>query len=87
MAIEQGNTLHVVSSNPHLRQLHLFSLISQLCAPRRDRPDSDNCRLIVDSRLAWAVEPIDGGSSWLYVPEGARVRKVADCLVLTPFES
>jgi hypothetical protein len=41
------------------------------------------CRLIVDSRLSWAVEPIDGDTSWLYLPKPARMRQQAGVWVLT----
>jgi hypothetical protein len=39
-----------LATNPHLRQLPFFSLISTLCPPRHRRQDSDLCRLIIDSR-------------------------------------
>jgi len=77
------SAVHAFPSNQHLRQLQLFCLISQLCAPRQSRPDADICRLIVDSRLPWAVEPIDGNTSWLYIPEAAHAKTLAGCLVLT----
>jgi len=64
------------------RESQLFSLISVLCTTRNPRPKSDVCRLIVDSRLQWAIEPIDADTSWLYLTETARVRKIAGCLVL-----
>jgi len=64
------------------RESQLFSLISVLCTTRNPRPKSDVCRLIVDSRLQWAVEPIDANTSWLYLTETARVRNLAGCLVL-----
>ena len=83
MAVQQGKPLHIRSSNRPLRQRQLFNLISQLCEARRAHFAPGRCRLIVDSRLAWAVEPIDGERAWLYLPETARVRKVAGCLVLT----
>ncbi|TDR73357.1 hypothetical protein [Paludibacterium purpuratum] len=44
---------------------------------------SDECRLIVDSRLEWAFEPIDANTSWMYLPRATQVREVAGCLVLT----
>jgi len=53
-----------------------------LCTTRNPRPKSDVCRLIVDSRLPWAFEPIDANTSWLYLTECARVRNLAGCLVL-----
>jgi hypothetical protein len=40
-------------------------------------------RLIVDSRIAWASEPIDGNRSWLYVPEAAHAKQLAGCTILT----
>jgi hypothetical protein len=83
MAVQDRSAFHAVSTNPHQRQLLLFSLISQLCAPRPSVPDSDFCRLIVDSRLDWGVEPIDANTSWLYLPRAARARQLAGCLVLT----
>ena len=83
MARTESNAIHRISSNQHFQQQQLFSLISMLCAPRRAGRDSDVCRLIVDSRLQWAVEPIDGESSWLYLPEAAYTRKIAGCMVLT----
>ena len=83
MAVCDTTTVELLSSNQPLRQRQLFSLISVLCEPRQRRSKSDLCRLVVDSRLQWAVEPIDGNSSWLYLPEAARTRKVAGCLVIT----
>ena len=83
MANAECNSVHSFSSNKHLRQQHLFSLISALCAPRRSLPETDMCRLIVDSRLSWAVEPIDGDTSWLYLPKPARMRQQAGVWVLT----
>ncbi|TDR81524.1 hypothetical protein [Paludibacterium purpuratum] len=83
MATRNGNAVPISSSNPDSRQQQLLSLISMLCLPRGSRPNSDECRLIVDSRLPWAFEPIDGGTSWLYLPQAAQARKLAGCLVLT----
>jgi hypothetical protein len=83
MAEVEFNSVHDLSSNQYLRQLSLFSLISQLCPPRQSRPDAGLCRLILDSRLHWAIEPIDGNTSWLYLPQAAHVKKLAGCLVLT----
>jgi hypothetical protein len=83
MANRDSNAIQCFSSNQHLRELQLFSLISTLCAPRQSRPASDMCRLIVDSRLQWAVEPIDGNTSWLYLPHAAHARQLAGCTVLT----
>jgi hypothetical protein len=83
MAKVECNSVHSFFSNQPLRQQQLFSLISTLCAPRQCIPESDLCRLIVDSRLPWAVEPVDGSSSWLYLPEAARARYVAGVMVLS----
>ncbi|TDR82862.1 hypothetical protein [Paludibacterium purpuratum] len=83
MVVIDSKTVPVFSQNPDSRQQQLFSLISMLCTPRRSRPNSDECRLIVDSRLPWAFEPIDGNTSWLYLPQAAQARKLAGCLVLT----
>jgi hypothetical protein len=58
-------------------------LVSRLCPPRDSLPEPGLCRLIVDSRLDWAVESIDGQSSWLYLPSAARQRQVAGCTILT----
>jgi len=83
MAISDSNLFFNCTPNQQQRQHELFCLISQLCAPRSRRPESDLCRLIVDSRLPWAVAPIDGESSWLYLPRAAQARSVAGCLVLS----
>jgi hypothetical protein len=83
MATADSNSVPSSFSNPHQRQLMLFSLISELCAPRQTLPDTDLCRLVVDSRLPWAVKPIDGGSSWLYLPEPVRMKRQAGVIVLT----
>jgi hypothetical protein len=83
MAKVNGNSFYSSFSNQHQRQLRLISLISELCAPRQGMPESDLCRLVVDSRLPWAVEPIDGNSSWLYLPQAVRARKVAGVMVLS----
>jgi hypothetical protein len=83
MANAHPNVIHRISTNQSFRQLQLFSLISRLCAPREDIPKSDVVRLIVDSRIPWAVEPVDGNSSWLYVPQAAHARQLAGCIVLT----
>ena len=77
------NSVHSSFSNQHQRQLRLISLISELCAPRRGIPEPDMCRLVVDSRLPWAFEPIDGHSSWLYLPEAVRARNMAGVMVLS----
>ena len=83
MAKRDSSSIQCLSSNQQLRQLQLFSLVSMLCVPRRSAPEPDVCRLIVDSRLEWAVNPIDGESSWLYLPHAARARHLAGCTVLT----
>ncbi|TDR81582.1 hypothetical protein [Paludibacterium purpuratum] len=83
MAAENGNAVPILSSNPDARQQQLLSLISVLCLPRANRQNSDECRLIVDSRLPWAFEPIDANTSWLYLPKAAQARHMAGCLVLT----
>lgn len=77
------NPFFSCASNQSQRQEQLFLLISQLCVPRSRRPESDLCRLIIDSRLQWAVAPIDGASSWLYLPEAAQARQLAGCLVVS----
>ena len=82
MAKIECNPFFSSASNQSPRQEQLFLLISQLCAPRTRRPEPDVCRLVVDSRLPWAVAPIDGESSWLYLPQAARARQLAGCLVL-----
>lgn len=83
MAIEHTSALRTPASNRLPHQQALFSLISVLCAPRQSQSRADVCRLIVDSRLPWAVEPTDANTSWLYLPFAARARQVAGCLVLT----
>jgi hypothetical protein len=77
------NVIHRLSTNQLFRQQQLFSLISRLCAPRQDSSKSDVIRLIVDSRIAWASEPIDGNRSWLYVPEATHAKQLAGCTILT----
>ena len=83
MAKIECNPFFSSASNQSPRQEQLFLLISQLCAPRTRRPEPDVCRLVVDSRLPWAVAPIDGESSWLYLSQAARARQLAGCLVLS----
>jgi len=83
MAKIECNPFFSSASNQSPRNEQLFYLVSQLCAPRSRRPQPDVCRLIVDSRLPWAVAPIDGESSWLYLPEVARAQQLAGCLVLS----
>ncbi|TDR82729.1 hypothetical protein [Paludibacterium purpuratum] len=73
----------VFSQNPDSRQQQLLSLISVLHTPRPRRPNSDACRLVVDSRLFGAFEPLDTNMSWLYLPNAAQARHLAGCLVLT----
>ncbi|TDR82616.1 hypothetical protein [Paludibacterium purpuratum] len=83
MATQDGNATLVSFPNPDSRQQQLLSLISVLCLPRASRPNSDKCRLIVDSRLPWAFERIDGSTSWMYLPNAAQARHMAGCLVLS----
>ena len=83
MAGKKRNLNPALSANRHLRQLSLFSLIARLCVARRSPPASDVRRLIVDSRLQWEIEPVDGQRSWLYLKTPAQVREVAGCLILT----
>ncbi|TDR80637.1 hypothetical protein [Paludibacterium purpuratum] len=83
MVAVDSKTVPVFSQNPDSRQQQLFSLISMLCTPRGSRPNSDECRLIVDSRLPWAFERIDADTSWIYLPKAAQARELAGCLVLT----
>jgi len=83
MAKIDGNPFFNTAPNQWQRQHELFCLISQWCVPRLRHPQSYVCRLIVDSRLPWAVAPIDGESSWLFLPEAARARQLAGCLVLS----
>ena len=83
MAVQDSNLFFNCTPSQQQRQQQLFCLISQLCVPRFARPESDVCRLIVDSLLQWAFEPIDGESSWLYLPEAAHAQKLAGCLVLS----
>ncbi|MBV8049162.1 MAG: hypothetical protein JO171_18585 [Paludibacterium sp.] len=83
MAVFHGTATPSPRSNHDLRQLPLFSLISELCAPRAGRTDPNVCRLIVDSRLPWSSLRVDSERSWLYLPEDVRTRRVAGCLILT----
>ena len=83
MAKIHGKAVPVVSPNRNFHQPQLFSLISVLCAPREQPFSVAECRLIVDSRLSWSTVPIDAERSWLYLPEAARARQVAGCLILT----
>jgi len=83
MAKIECNPFFSSASNQSPRNEQLFYLISQLCAPRSRRPQPDVCRLIVDSRLQWAFTPIDGESSWLYLPQVAQARQLAGCLVVS----
>jgi hypothetical protein len=66
-----------------LRHLQLYSLIAKLCPPRDSPPEPEVCRLIVDSRLPWSFERIDGHTSWQYLLKPARARLEVGCLVLT----
>ena len=83
MATCHGTAVPSPRSNHDLRQLPLFSLISELCAPRAGHADPNVCRLIVDSRLDWSALRVDSERSWLYLPEVVRTRRVAGCMILT----
>jgi len=74
MAIADSHLFFNCTPNQQQRQHELFSLVSQLRAPRSRRPESGLCRLVVDSRLQWAVAPIDGAPPWLYLPEAGAAR-------------
>ena len=71
------------SSIPQQRQLLLISLIHLLNAPPDEDPSTEWCRIIVDSSLQWASEPVDEEHGWIYLPEPARARRLGGCLVLT----
>jgi hypothetical protein len=66
-----------------LRHLQLYSLLARLCPPHDSPPEPEVCRLIVDSRLPWWFEMIDGRTSWMYLPKPARARLEVGCLVVT----
>jgi len=83
MAKCNGSRICSVSKHPSFRQTQLISLVSVLSAPRDAWPLSDQRQLVVDSRLPWAVQPIDGQTSWLYLARPALALQMADCLVLT----
>jgi len=83
MAKRNTSRICSVSKHPCFRETQLISLISVLSAPRNAWPLSDVRQLVVDSRLPWAVQPIDGQSSWLYLARPALARQIADCIVLT----
>ena len=83
MAAKHATTRPLFLPTPYLRQQQLLSLIARICEPRERVVDSDRRRLVVDSRLDWALEPIDGQSSWMYLPHAARIRDVAGCLILS----
>jgi len=83
MAVYHRTATHATASNRDLRQLPLFSLISELCAPRAGQADPNVCRLIVDSRLPWASLRVDSERSWMFLPESVRTRQVAGCLILS----
>jgi hypothetical protein len=83
MAKRNGSRICSVATHPSFRHTQLISLISELAAPHDAWPDSHLRKLIVDSRLPWAVRPIDGDSSWLYLEQAAKVLYMADCLVFT----
>ncbi|MBV8646368.1 hypothetical protein [Paludibacterium sp.] len=83
MAVCHRTAIPSAASNRDLQQLPLFTLISELCAPRKGQADPGVCRLIVDSRLPWASLRVDAERSWMYLPDGVRTRRVAGCLILT----
>ncbi|MBV8046922.1 MAG: hypothetical protein JO171_07205, partial [Paludibacterium sp.] len=59
MAVCHRTAIPSAASNRDLQQLPLFTLISELCAPRKGQADPGVCRLIVDSRLPWASLRVD----------------------------
>jgi hypothetical protein len=81
MAERNGSRLCSVATHPSFRHTQLISLVSVLSAPRTAWPYSERRQLVVDSRLQWATQPVDGQSSWLYLEQPARVLHMADCLV------
>ncbi|MBV8047143.1 MAG: hypothetical protein JO171_08325 [Paludibacterium sp.] len=83
MAICHRTATPTAVSNRDLRQLPLFALISELCAPRAGQADPGVCRLIVDSRLPWSSLRVDSEQSWMYLPQPVRTRRVAGCVILT----
>jgi len=83
MAKRNISRIGSVATYPSFRQTQLISLVSVLSAPRDAWPLSDQRQLVVDSRLPWAVQPIDGQTSWLYLARPARAQQIADCLILT----
>ncbi|MBV8047207.1 MAG: hypothetical protein JO171_08650 [Paludibacterium sp.] len=83
MAVCHRTATRPTASNRDLQQLPLFSLIAELCAPRKDHTDPDVFRLVVDSRLPWSSLRVDAERSWIYLPEGVRTRRVAGCVIIT----
>jgi hypothetical protein len=83
MAKHYGSSTPVRSLDPYLNQLELLSVASKICAPRQDPPDPRVCRLIIDSRLQWVTESIDGSRSWLYLPAPARLRQHSGCWIVS----
>ncbi|TDR82720.1 hypothetical protein [Paludibacterium purpuratum] len=83
MVAHDGNAVPISSSNQDFRQQRLLSLISVLCLPRQSHPNSDEYRLVVDSRLFWAFEPLDSHMSWMVLPKAVQARRLAGCLILT----
>jgi hypothetical protein len=83
MAKRYGSSTPVHSLDPYLNQPELLSVTSMICAPRQDPPDPRVCRLILDSRLQWATESIDGSRSWLYLPVPMRLRQHSGCWIVS----
>ena len=83
MAKPHGSSTPVRSLDPYLNQPELLSVTSKICASRLELADPRVCRLIIDGRLQWAPEPIDGSRSWLYLPTPARLRQHSGCWIVT----
>ena len=82
MANFDSKPFDVLSSNLDLRDPFLQSLISLQCAPRQSPPDPRVCRLILSSRLEWALWPGEGTTFWRYLPQPVRAHQQAGCLIL-----
>jgi hypothetical protein len=83
MAKPNSSSTRARSLDPYLNQPELLTVASKICAPRHSPPDPRVCRLIIDSRLQWVTEPIDGSRSWLYLPAPARLRQHSGCWIVT----
>jgi hypothetical protein len=83
MAKHHGSSTPVRSLDPYLNQPELLTVISKICAPRQEVPDPRVCRLILDGRLQWASESIDGSRSWLYLPAPMRLRQHGGCWIVS----